>query len=96
MTGCVRTRTPVLARGHGALDPDAGAGTGVGGFAEAGASYFVTPRLTLSGTYGINLQYTSGNTRQVVGIVNGQQITGSTSGWVAQTTGVRLTGAIFF
>jgi hypothetical protein len=70
--------------------------TGVGGFAEAGASYFVTPRLALSGTYGLNLQYTSGNTRQLVGIVNGQQVTSTTSGWVAQTTGVRLTGAIFF
>jgi len=70
--------------------------TGVGGFAEAGASYFVTPRLALSGTYGLNLQYTTGNTRQVVGVVNGQQITSSMSGWVAQTTGVRLTAAIFF
>jgi hypothetical protein len=38
----------------------------------------------------------AGNTRQLVGIVNGQQITGTTSGWIAQTSGVRLTGAIFF
>ena len=70
--------------------------TGAGAFAEGGASYFVTSRLSLSGTYGITVQRTSGNTRQVVAVSGGQAITGTTSSWIAQTTGVRLTAAIFF
>ncbi|AHG88829.1 hypothetical protein J421_1292 [Gemmatirosa kalamazoonensis] len=68
--------------------------TDVGAFGEVGLSYFVLPRLTLNGTYGLTVQHQDG--AQLQNLLNSQVSTVKTHGWLVQTTGVRATVGIFF
>lgn len=66
--------------------------TSAGGFGEMGASYLVSPHLALSGAYGINALYRSGETTQTLAT----SFRSDSHGWSIGTTGVRLTAGIFF
>jgi hypothetical protein len=91
-----------LAFGYGSSRNDPGQfsqrQTTYGGYAEAGASYFVLPRLALSGSYGVQAGRVTGHVDQLVFGPTDATVMTSTKvhGWNAATTGVRLTAAIFF
>ncbi|MBV9879259.1 MAG: hypothetical protein JO180_02135 [Gemmatirosa sp.] len=67
--------------------------TGVGAFGAVGASYFVLPRLALSGSYGLDVQYQRSSGEQVIG---DQSFHNRMHGWSVSTTGVRAAVGIFF
>jgi hypothetical protein len=80
-------------------DPGGGSGhtTGVGGFAELGASYFVSTHLALGAAYGVTALHRSGTDVSTVfssGAVS--TFESQTRGWTVATGGVRITASLFF